>query len=324
MTSFLVCQECKKTLYSHIDLSKSTKPKLSPAQVRANCELVAEEGFHSGVFVCDDCFSAIVDELQEHFKEEDGYSQEWGKAITEYNEAKTDAQEFETAIQGLESTKANEESLCQLRKLQQASYDELAELKDVIIGYYDELLYKKEVAWYDEYNRMFAENEGLLSELKRLQYSVKDLSNQLQGLEKRNILYPLFNIQVNAAGKCFFNNVPFEYSISNIKNFNVCMGRLTLGVYLMTKQLLPEHSIIPIPYGNKSKIQVRDGNKTTTYNLYATAQTYYYEVDTSFKEGFSLLVHCFNDIYEYCVRQWPKLNDRYHYAFVGNSTSLTR
>ncbi|KAL7722246.1 Atg6 BARA domain-containing protein [Entamoeba marina] len=310
--SLLLCHECKKLLYSHIDLSKTINHTLDNDHRDANCSLVAENGFQSSPFLCDDCFHVVKQRINDIEIFEEYHQSKWEDLQNELKQQTKDIGDIEMVLQGYENTKQNEEETRKLRELQEQSYEQLKELLHEIDIIEQECILALEYPYWEYYNELLSEIQKSVDEEKQLTQRVNSLQEELQMIESRNVFGSLFTVHWNVDYPTL-SGYPFKYSIEHIEQFNLAMGQFTLGLYLLGNQIYPTKSALLIPYGNRSQIVIYSDSNKKVYNLYATIKSFYNEIDESFGNGFQSLMIYFSNLYDICVQAWPRLKDKYHY-----------
>ncbi|EKE40829.1 hypothetical protein ENUP19_0057G0074 [Entamoeba nuttalli] len=311
--SLLICQRCKQMLYSHIDLSKTMNDVIQSGQRDENCSLIAEAGFKSKAFVCDECLQIVLHKMEDYEDFERYHTTKWNELTEEIENIKEDIDNIDVILQGYENTKENEESVKRLRELKEQSFEQLNELLKEIDKFDIKCTESIEKQYWTINNKLLKDLQQSTDEQLELSNTIALLKDELQTIEKRSIFGSLFEVESFSDGSVTLCGIPFKYSIEKVNEFNIAMGKLVLGIYLMGKKIIPKHSTIPIPFDDHSQISVQIGQKKNVYNLFIQNQSFYSEADESFKEGFKHLIYYFSDLYEKCSDIWPKLKEKYHY-----------
>ncbi|ELP85931.1 hypothetical protein EIN_135150 [Entamoeba invadens IP1] len=301
-------------LYSHIELSKTTNQTLTGDDRDANCSLVGESGFKSTSFLCEECLQLVLQRMDEFMDLEKYHQQKWIELKEELDDVQDDIKDMDVIIKGYECTKLNDENVQKLRDLKEKSFEQMKDLQDEIARFDESCVDNLERKFWIFYNDIFHKVENSLVENIELQRSVLCLKEEVKRSEELCVLGNLFGIECFDDGLVSIGGFKLRYSVECVDEFNMALGKFVMGIYLLGKKVLSENSIVPIPFDDRSQISVRKGEKKTVYNLYLAVQSFYHEVDVSFKEGFKYLVIYFGDIFEKCATVWPKLKEKYHYS----------
>ena len=323
--TLLICHECKEMLYSHLDLSKTNTQtsELQNEQIEMNLSLLAEEGFHSHVHVCEQCHRQIEEKTKENIDFEKYHSIKWKELLDEIeiemNEIESDIENLELIEEGYENTKENEHQISIVKEMKYQSYKQLLTLLTEINTFESQLkdfIYQK---WFSLFNKCFSELKDLSDDILGLLGTITALKSQLKDLEQKHVFSSLFPVKRMSDQYYTINDIPFLYSIDRTSEFNSAMGTFVLSIYLMGKQVFPSHSIEILPLGNMSQISVKmkdmnqlNQKKTvkSKYNLYIITKSYYVENDESFRKGFTYLMTFFNDIIEKISEFIPQLKQK--------------
>lgn len=257
-TTLLICHECKEMLYSHIDLSKTNQTiELDNDHREANLSLLAEDGFKSHVHVCETCQRTIEEKIKENKDFENYHSVKWNELIEELNEIEIDIENIELIEEGYEKTKENEEQINNILQLKHQSYKQLLTLLNEITTFesqYKDYIHQK---WFSLFNKCFSELSNLSDDCFELLGTIDSLKTEIKQLQQKHVFSSIFSVKRINEHLFSLNTIPFYYSIDRTSEFNCVMGKFVLGLYLMGKQLLPNHSIELLPFGNISQISVK-------------------------------------------------------------------